>query len=260
MIPLFYQLLEAYHPAPAYSTAITMVATPTPSNVLGVSADPVTYIPQNIGGEGRLYTIAVLGDSMIQTLGENLPALRKSLQQYFPNHAFNLLNFGTGSQNIEYGLNTELPSVYPQNPDIVIVESFAYNNFGNTESGINRHWLTLGAITTTLKQKLPHAKIIIAATIAPNSIVFGNGIKNLNFTALEKLEKTSTTKLYLENTVNFANSMGFPLADAYHLSLFGNEGSKELINPGDNLHPSATGAALFSDVIADTISRNKLLD
>jgi hypothetical protein len=263
-IPIFYQLLEAYHPAPSYSAPVSIVVspTPTPAKVLGATtiATPTPIAPQNIGGEGRVITIAVLGDSMIETLGKDLPALKNSLRQYFPYDIFNLINYGTGSQNINYGLSQELPAMIPQNPDIVVIESFAYNNFGNTEDGINRHWLTLGAISTSIKQKLPKAKIIIAATIAPNSVLFENGVKNVYLTSLEKLERTSTIKLYLQNAVNFANSQGFPLADAYHLSLFNNNGLKEFINPTDNLHPSTAGATLFSDIVADTIFRNKLLD
>ena len=261
-IPIFYQLIEAYHPAASYSPpAISVVVsiTPTPSPVLAVKTATLEA-PKDIGGDGQVVNIAVLGDSMIQTLGEGLPALKNSLHQYFPNHVFNLQNFGQGSQTIEYGLNTLLPEIISQKPDIIVVESFAYNNFGNTENGINRHWLALGAITTKIKTQLPNTKVVIAATIAPNSVVFGNGIKDIHFTALEKLEKASTTKLYLQNTINFATSQGFPLADAYHLSLFGNEGSNDFINSGDNLHPSTLGATLFSDLIADTISKSKLLN
>ena len=262
-IPIFYQLLEAYHPVVSYAPpSISIVVTPTPSNVLGTTTiknvtQPI--IAKDIGGDGKVTTIGVIGDSMIQTLGPDLPALKKSLNQYFPNRVFNLINQGRGSQTIEYGLKEELPAVIDQKPDIIIIESFAYNNYGNSEEGINRHWLTLGAMTTLIKEKLPNTKVIIAATIAPNSVTFGNGIKDLHFTALEKIEKASTTKLYLQNAINFATSEGYPLADAYHLSLSGNNGLSDYINSTDNLHPSNAGATLFSDVIADTISKHKLL-
>ena len=260
LIPLFYQLLEAYHPQSYTPPTITIVE-PTPINVLGVSTIPSPApVPLNVGGEGEVITIGVLGDSMIETLGIDLPTLKNSLRQYFPGHVFNLLNFGTGSQTVEYGLQHELPDLITQHPDIVVIESFAYNNFGNTQAGYDRHRLALGAITTTIQQQLPQAKIIIAATIAPNSIVFGNGIKDLHLSSLDKIEKANTTQLYLQNAINFASSAGFPVADTYHLSLLNNDGQREFISSTDNLHPSASGATLFSDVVADTISRHKLLD
>jgi hypothetical protein len=252
-IPLFYQLLEAYK-SPTYQTITPSIVTPTPGKILGISTTAPTPIPTkppvNVGGDGRVITIAVLGDSMIDTLQPGLPQLDNALKQYFPGQKFRLLNYGVGGRNIEYGLfrltndyeylGNKVQSLVSQNPDIVVVESFAYNNFGNSEDGINRHWF--------------------AATIAPNSVTFGNGIKDVHFSALEKLEKSNTIKLYLQNATNFATSQGFPLADAYHPSLFGNDGLQDFINAGDNLHPSGPGGVFFCDTIADTIAKNKLIE
>lgn len=270
-IPLFYQLLEAYHPTYYYNPTISL-STP---EVLGVSTSTTVSTtpasaPTNIGGGDKVTTIALLGDSMIDTLGPNVAALNQSLARQFPSRSFDILNYGVGSRDIEYGLyrltnsyeylGKHIDSLVSTNPDIVVVESFAYNNFGNSQQGIDRHWLALGAITTTIKQKLPKAKIIIATTIAPNSIVYGNGIKNLHLTSLEKIEKANTTKLYLQNAINYATSQGFPLANAYQASLSGNDGQRQYISSIDNLHPSASGASLFSDTIVETIQKHKLLD
>lgn len=253
-IPLFYQLAEAYRPL-----IETTISSPVP-----IPSPIPSFIPQ------KTLTIAILGDSMIDTLNPGLPQLQTALHQYFPKYSFQILNYGVGGQNIESGLSRlttaydyrgqHFDSLVSQKPDLVVVESFAYNNFGNSQSGIDRHWLDLGAITTTLKRQLPQVKIIIATTIAPNSIVFGNGIKDVHFSALEKIEKSATIKLYLENAANFANSQGFPLADAYHPSLFNNDGLQEFINADDNLHPSGPGGQFFCDTIADTIYKNKLIE
>ncbi|MFZ2152998.1 MAG: SGNH/GDSL hydrolase family protein [Microgenomates group bacterium] len=259
MIPLFYQLIEAYHPQSYSPPSITLISDVSTPSVLGVATSSIVT-PQNIGGEGQVYTIGFLGDSMVQTLGEDLQSIKTSLSQLFPRHVFHLINRGTGSQNIEYGLNTELPLLLDQKPDIIVVESFAYNNFGNTQTGYDRHWLALGAITSTIRQKLPQTKIIIATTIAPNSIVFANGVKDLQLSSLDKVEKTSTIKLYLQNAINFATSQGFALADAYHPSLINNEGSRQYINSVDNIHPSAAGASLFANVLTQTISGRRLID
>ncbi|MFA5894541.1 MAG: SGNH/GDSL hydrolase family protein [Candidatus Shapirobacteria bacterium] len=272
-IPLFYQLLEAYHPT-NYSSSSNTIST---AQVLGVTTTtPASSTPiaaptnANIGGGDKVTTIALLGDSMIDTLGPDVTTLHQSLTKQFPNRSFNLLNYGVGSKDIESGLSRltqgydyngkHFESLVSTNPDIVVVESFAYNNFGNTQAGIDRHWLALGAITTTIKQKLPKAKIVIAATIAPNSIVYGNGIKDLHLTSLEKIEKANTTKLYLQNAINYATSQGYPLANTYQASLSGNDGQRQYISSTDNLHPSAIGAALFSDTVVETINKHKLLE
>ncbi len=258
-IPLFYQLLEAYRPGTVLDASTSKVSLPETSTP-DISPPPVS----------KLVTIAVIGDSMIDTLGSDIPQLSTSLKQYFPSHQFKILNYGVGSSDIEYGTyrlvhdykykDVSVPSLVSQHPDIVVVESFAYNNYGNSESGINRHWLAMGALTDVLKKELPDSKIILAATIAPNSVTFANGITDLHLSSIDKIEKVNTIKLYLQNTVNFAKSEGFFLADAYHSSLFNNEGFSDYINSTDHLHPSTLGGQFFSDTIADTIFRNKLIE
>lgn len=283
-IPLFYQLFEAYKPY-VINNPVVSIPTPTPIPTFIPTPTPVAVIPTptpttnqvlnidttnlNIGGDGKIYTVAVLGDSMIDTLGENIPQLETSLTRYFPNKKFSILNYGVGSSDIEYAffrlnnsyqyLNKNFPSLISQNPDIIVIESFAYNNFGNSQSGIDRQWLGLGAITTTIKEKLPNCKIVLASTIAPNSLIFANGNPNAYFTSFEKIEKTNTIKLYLQNLINFANSEHFPLADAYFPSLLKNEGMIDLINPDDNIHPSELGKEFFCDTVAKTIFENNLI-
>lgn len=275
-IPLFYQLFEAYKPSRTASdnpqdnsTPIPTITPLTPTSspsILGIS----NSTPTNTETNEKAYTIAVLGDSMVDTLGENIPQLEISLKRYFPNKKFNILNYGFGSSDIEYGffrlnndyqyLDKSYPSLISQKPDIIVIESFAYNNFGNSQSGIDKQWLSLGAITTTIKSKLPDCKIILASTIAPNSVIFANGNPDIHLSSFEKIEKTNTIKLYLQNMINFAKSEHFPLADAYFPSLTKNEGMVELINPNDNIHPSQLGNEFFCDTIAKTVFDNKLIN
>lgn len=286
-IPISYQLLMAFHPTTlnpiSLSSATANIAAIAPPQVLGVSTNIPSPVPTSaatptpipatlpaIGGDGRTVTIAVLGDSMIDTLGPGLPALQKALAAQYPGLKLNILNYGYGASNIEqaedrlihdYAYNgNHFNSLLSQSPDIIVIESFAYNNFGNTENGFDRQWTALGSLTGTIKQKLPAAKIVIAATLAPNSITFGNGAPNVHFSALDKVEKTSTIKLYLENAINFANSEHYPLADAFHPSLVGTDGNSSYINTTDHIHPSPAGAQFFSQILANTIINNHLLD
>lgn len=253
LVPLFYQLLTAYKPAPPPSQT-TIIQ----SSTISITQTPI-HEPKNIGGYSRPYTIAVIGDSMIETLHPGLPDLKNSLSKYFPNLEFDLINLGYPSQNIEDAQRHLEDDLYAKNPDIVVVESFAYNNFGNSQESLNRQWLDLGAITTTISKKLPNTKIIIAATIAPNSVIFANGTNN-KFSSLEKIEKTKTIKLYLQNAINFATSQKFPLANAYQYCLdSNNEGNRECINSTDNIHPSEYGAQIFGDTLAKTIFDYKLI-
>jgi hypothetical protein len=267
---LLHQLISAYHSS-SVSFSYPSLTTPTPppsSQVLGTSITAPT--PINVGGEGKIIKIAVLGDSMIDTLEPNIPQLESALKQFYPYYKFNIINHGAGGSNIENGLfrllndyeylGTKRSSIISQKPDIIVVESFAYNNFGNSQSGIDRQWLALGAITTNIRQLLPNTKIFLAATIAPNSIIFGNSIPGTQFTSLDKIEKSTNIKLYLENLINFATSQHFPLADAYHPSLVNGEGNKNLISSRDHLHPSGYGGQLFCNTVAKTIFDNQLIE
>lgn len=217
------------------------------------------------------YTIALLGDSMVDTLGPGIPRLAKQLTALYPATTFSLLNYGVGGTNIDYGLTRvthdydylgkHIPSLVTQHPDVVVVESFGYNPYTFEKGAVDRHWLQLAAIVDSLRSNLPGVKIVIAATIAPNSRVFGDGAPNIAFSIADKLARTNVIKQYLESTVKFAASQHLPLADAYHPSLdvFGN-GKLTYINGGDHIHYSEEGRQFFTQKVSETIVNNHILE
>jgi hypothetical protein len=216
-------------------------------------------------------TIALLGDSMIDTLGSDLTFLKNDLALIYPNTKFTFYNYGVGATNISYGLErlthdyvylgNQVPALISRQPDIVVVESFAYNPLSDDQSSYDEYWLTLAHIVTLLKSSLPSTKIIIAATIAPNSRVFGDGAPAISFDSQDKVNRTNVIKKYLENAIAFARSQKLPLADVYHSSLDGSgNGTLNLINPGDHIHYSDAGRKLFSEKVARTIVDYRLLE
>ncbi len=204
-------------------------------------------------------TIAVLGDSMVDTMGEHLPYLDRALKEYYPNYFFNLLNYGAGATNIEYGiyrltndhqyLDEPVPSLISTNPDIVIVESFAYNPWGGEKSDLDRHWLAMAKVVDILKAQTK-AKILFLSTIAPNKANFGAGPAGVNWGKDQAWEHAEKISKYLENTLAFASSQNISVVDAYHPSIVGGHGNLELINPGDHIHPSVAGCQFVADLIA----------
>lgn len=275
--PLYYQLLEAYHPSsyspamPVLTTIVENIPSPAPTGeILGTSINNPypTASTSSIGGDGKVLNLALIGDSMIDTLNDS--TCHNSFQKYFPNIKFNFLKYGYGSTNIESALkrlteNTtylgqEKAPILAQSPDIILIESFAYNNFGNSQSGIERQSQALKKMVDLIKEKSPNTKVILAATIAPNSITYGNGLKDFYFSSMEKIERTSTIKLYLQNLISFAQKNSIPLADAFHLSLFGQNGLDDLISSTDHLHPSTLGSELFCDTVAKSILDNSLIN
>lgn len=219
----------------------------------------------------RAVTIALLGDSMIDTLGADLRIVQDELQRMYPYTTFTLYNYGVGGENIVSGLeritrSTQYlgitrPSIVSLHPDLVIVESFAYNPFPFETGALDQHWLSLAYIVDTLKANLPETKILLAATIAPNQDVFGDHAPGLAFDPEDKRRRSGTIKTYLENAIRFAQSQSLPIADAYHPSLDAHgEGKLQYINPGDHIHYSDAGRQLFARVVSETILANKLLE
>ncbi len=246
------------------------------SQVLGAAVDEPAALQQpekpadpGLPHRKNLYTIAVLGDSMVDTLGPDVPHLKASLRQRYPGVGFTLLNYGVGGKNIENGifrltsdydyLDRHIPSLVSQKPDIVVVESFAYNPFIEAEGEVNRHWLALAKVVDILRQHLPNVDIVIAATIAPNSQIFGDGALHWNST--QKREKTDRINALLINAIRFAQSQRLPLADVMTPSrLADGNGNPDYINPGDRIHYSDAGRELFGKVVAKAIISHKLLE
>ena len=257
LIPLFYQLIQAYQPvnfvAPPSPTPIPLSPTPTPKPMLNAKTN---------------YTIAIIGDSMIDTLKSNLPQLQASLHAYLPIYRFKLLNYGYGSSTITSAidritstttyLDHDNPSIISQNPDLIVIESFAYNNFGNTPTSLDRYRQAISDLIASIHDHLPRTKILLAATFAPNSTVFADGVKDLELTSADKTERSSTIKTYLDAFITYAHDHSLPLADAYHPSLFSDNGFRSFIS-SDGIHPSDYGAQFFCDILAQSITQQHLL-
>ncbi len=265
--------LQASHkPAVSFAQLIVTSQTPAPPAATGTltPTPSPTQTPEAKQTKKQSYTIAVLGDSMVDTLGPGIPHLANALKAAFPTTHFTIHNYGVGASTIEQGLaritgnytyqNQEMRALANLQPDIVVIESFGYNPFPQAEGGLDRHWLGLAAMVDKLKAVNPQGAIVMAATIAPNSATFGDGAPGLTFSPLDKQQRTDVIKRHLDSTVQFAKSQHLPLADAYHPSLdaFG-EGKQPYINQGDHIHPSDAGKALFAQKVVEAIIRNKLL-
>jgi len=263
-------------PAVSFSAYFSYVPTPTSSpspvpNDIKTKSSSTTPTPISKHLKKTHYTIALIGDSMIDTLGKDLPHLQKHLSYLYPNIRFTLLNYGVGGTNIDYGiqrltspytyLGLPYPALISQTPDIIVVESFGYNPYTFSDGAIDTHWLALATMVDTIRSRLPATKVMIASTIAPNPYVFGDGAPNIAFNTIEKMTRTDTIKRYLENALRFAQSQNLPYANAYHASLdSAGNGRLVYINNGDHIHYSDAGRELFSGKIADAIARYRLLE
>lgn len=245
----------------------------TTSSSSGITSDSIAPTPDLHIGEivenpiKTTYVIALLGDSMTDTLNYYQSYFKSLLSKQYPHYSFGVLNFGQGSTDLESGLKrlTEgttyegryYPSVLSYKPDLLIIESFAYNPWSSKETDLNRQWITYAKMIDEIKSKSPDTKILFAASIGPNSSSFGDG--KLNWTASQKKEKTDTIKKYLLNLIRFTQSQNLPVIDAYTSSLTSTgEGKPEFISSSDHIHPSQKGAQFFFDTVISEIEKNKI--
>jgi hypothetical protein len=208
------------------------------------------------------YTIAIIGDSMIDTMGEDLPYLKESLAQKYSNLSFKLYNYGTGAQNVEEGLGRfnqsfryktrDFPPLSELKPDIIIVGSFSYNPF--SPHNRDKHWLNLANLVQEAQRISP--QVFLLAETAPLRSRFGQGPNGVNWSQDGAFAHSNNIIEQLENTIGLAKALNIPLVDAFNPSLTNDlkEGKPQYVNPGDGIHPSVSGHQLIADLIANKLS------
>ncbi len=213
---------------------------------------------------GRL-RIAIIGDSMIDVMGTDLPYLKKSLRKRFPNAKLELYNYGIGGENIEKGLarieseynykDRKYPALTSLGADIIIIDSFAYNPFEDNANELDRHWTALGKMVDIIKTKTK-AKIIIMTPIAPDIYKFGQGPGGVNWPQDQAKSHAQRIMKYLQNTVNFAKSAKLILINGYSSTLNNGNGSQYYISSHDYIHQNIQGNQLMADFISQKIYNN----
>ncbi|MEK7516985.1 MAG: SGNH/GDSL hydrolase family protein [Patescibacteria group bacterium] len=239
--------------------AVTAVAilspTPSPTPILTSTPTP-TIAPQKPS-----YSIAIFGDSMVDTMGEKLEYLQEILANKYPQTKFNLYNYGIGGQNVEQGLarfestfvNRErhFPPLPELNPDILIIGSFAYNPFPTHDR--NKHYALLRELVA--KARTLHSRIYLLAEVAPLKIGFGKGKNGVNMLEEEASKHAIRILEQLDNIVNLSLSENIPLVNIYHLSrIDGVYGDPYYVNQDDGIHPSFAGHAFSADQIVQKIT------
>lgn len=241
--------------------AITSSPTPTPTIVAPTER---IYTPEpspTIAARKDEYTIAIIGDSMVDTMGEKLEYLEHALAKKYPATKFKLFNYGVGSQNVEQGMerfnkplaykNRNYPSLPELKPDILIVASFGYNPLSPFDR--DAHWLKLAEMIQAGRRI--SKQVYVLAEIAPLSHDFGKGPHGVNWDQKSREEQAEKINEQLQNAIGLARSLNAPFIDTYHPSIIDGrqEGDKKYVNPDDGIHPSVEGHEFMADKIAETI-------
>jgi len=138
------------------------------------------------------YTIIFVGDSMVDSLGENFEYLGQDLEDYYPSTTFGLFNYGYGSTNIlslKERLNSETTykdktneAILDRVLDIVVVGSFGHNPLSefSLEEGLKKQTEILDDIVLQLVTEKPNTLIIFLAEFAPSEDNYAKGVVDLS--------------------------------------------------------------------------------
>jgi len=219
-----------------------------------------TLTPTPIVLKKASYAIAIFGDSMVDTMGENLEYLQEVLVKKYPHTKFNLYNYGIGGQNVEQGLarfessfvnrERQYPPIPALLPDVLIIGSFAYNPFSNHDR--NRHYALLRDLIT--KAKAVSSNVYLLAEIAPLKIGFGKGKNGINMEGNVVFEQARNIIEQLDDVINLSNALNIPLINVYYESRDdGSFGNPYFVNSDDGIHPSVAGHYFTAESIAEKI-------
>ncbi|MBP9797618.1 hypothetical protein KBC70_00545 [Candidatus Woesebacteria bacterium] len=208
------------------------------------------------------YSIALIGDSMVDTMGESGDYLRLELAKKYPNVQFVIYNYGKGARNVEQGLadfhepfsykERKYSSIDTIKPDIIIVGSFAYNPFNPHDR--NNHWLKYTQLVQEAQKITPHTYML--AEIAPVRTGFGLTPNGVAWDPQSAWSHTGKILEQLQNVLSLSQTLHIPAIDAYTPSLKEGtvEGKRELINPADNIHPSVVGHEFIAQKIVEKLN------
>jgi len=206
------------------------------------------------------YTIAAIGDSMVETMGGNLEYLGKALKNKYPDTGFAFYNYGLGAENVSEGLarfdksysylSRNFPPLHELSPDVIIVGSYAYNPLVPYDR--QKHWSELASMVVMAKEITPN--VYVLAEIAPLESGFGNGVGGVNWPESMAKEHSVHIIEQLENAIAIASVLEVGLIDVYSASTRKESiyGEQVYVNQHDNIHPSVDGHTFMAQKIAET--------
>jgi len=218
--------------------------------------------------------IVAIGDSMTETSGEHCPALTAELARVFPDTPCEVINQGVGSTRVGHGLwrlthpylyqDKEMPALITLNPDIVLLESFAYNNGSDgTHDECLQHFRDMHEKIVKTLHEHTHALIVFVVAIAPDLGHFLNPVPNFVHTPTPILRRMAEDRiLYLEEGIQLAQDLNLPLANVYQASLDAEKNGfprSTFINPEDGIHPGPEGHQLAARIITATLKQFQMI-
>ncbi|HEX8834517.1 MAG TPA: hypothetical protein VF719_09970 [Abditibacteriaceae bacterium] len=218
--------------------------------------------------------IALIGDSMTEKWGPAAPQLVAELNRLYVRTEFEIENHGLANTRAGYALyrvthdykdavGNYRPCVSFGDPNLVIIESFAYTNCADDVEGLTEYRDVLRRLHDEI-ERTTAAKCLFHITIPPDRERFVENLSNFfNTSKATRQRLADRAKLYLEEAQRIAADEEWIVADAYADVLKRVEGGDKLpryINQSDNLSPSVYGYEAIARVIVRAIDMGRLIE
>lgn len=209
----------------------------------------------------KVYTIAAIGDSMIETMGPSLDYVLRGLKQKYPGTEFITYNYGIGGEKVTGGLfrlnkpfdqiGRHYPAISDLKPDFLIVGSYAYNPFDVPNPTVHRN--QLAELVNQARQI--SGKVYMLAEIAPLKDGFGVGPGGVNWPENLADKQTAEIEDQMKNVFDIAKTLTVPVIDVYDQSkdFASNYGQQKYVSGYDGIHPSEEGEIFMAKIIVDNL-------
>ncbi len=212
--------------------------------------------------------LALYGDSMTEYLHTPPRILAALLQERRPDLTFDLLNYGVGATRAElvlyrlryefwHGRQRMLPLPVLQ-PDVVVLESCAFNNSNDQQAGIDNFARIWDEIYDTCRQLAPQARFIPVLTIPSSPQPPAEKANRLFFHAGPEIfaNRHHWREIYQQRFIEWITDHGLPLVNVRRAVLDMESRGTPRMNwiAADGVHPNPAGVELISTAIADAVS------
>lgn len=235
-----------------------MEPSPTPPLSAFVTITPKPTVSPSPSPEIKLskptYSIALYGDSMIDTMGD-MRYLNEAFKKKYPKTTFNLYNYGIGAQNVKHGferLNLNFSyqgknydAITKIKADIIILGTFAYNPFDPHDTSTYKNYL----IPLLNQLKATGSQVYMLLEVAPLGENFGKGPQGINWPQDLTIKQSQHIEEQLQSAKITAESLEIPIIDVYTRT----KGKPTYTSKDDGIHPSYDGHIFTANLIAQTI-------
>lgn len=221
----------------------------------------------------QTFKLALIGDSMFEAWGADCPEMYQELKRLYSHSEFVIENHGmTGSRagHALWRISNDYPrdgqvcrSLSMFDPDVTIVESFAYSNRTDGPEGMSEYRDVLRRLVEEI-QGTTGSQVLFCLGIPPHREKFLETMPSyFNTSRATRQRMADDVKLYLDEARRIAQDEGWPFVDIcvdIEKRVLAGENMRRFINQSDSLHPSRYAYQIMATHITRGIDNHRMIE